>query len=133
MQVRLWLEVKLFPPRSKAGSWEDLEASSSCGPSGSREMDGFRVGRRQQGGAQPVQEEDEAQQEVKSQHLSLSQLLQVRGSFPRLSAGVRHWGEGSESLGAGVPGQGAQPHSGTATPVPSGTTGTVTMTGTLNP
>lgn len=120
MQVRLWLEVKLFPPRSKAGSWEDLEASSSCGPSGSREMDGFRVGRRQQGGAQPVQEEDEAQQEVKSQHLSLSQLLQVRGSFPRLSAGVRPWGEGSESLGLGCQGRGLSPTQGQPPLCPAG-------------
>lgn len=38
--------------------------------------------------------EDEARQEVKSQHLSLSQLLQVRGSCPRLSPG-----EGREGWG----------------------------------
>lgn len=50
--------------------------------------------------AQPIEEEDEAQQEVKSQHLSLSQLLQVRGSFPRLSAGVRHWGKAVRGWGA---------------------------------
>lgn len=120
VQVRLWLQVKLFPPHSKLGSGQTWRPPAVG--AGRWMSSGWRGGSR--GGAQPIQEEDEAQQEVKSQHLSLSQLLQVTGSFPRLSVGS---GTGRK---AGRD-RGAQPQAGTATPVPAGTLGTVTLPGIL--
>lgn len=118
--MNLGLEVKLFHPRSKMGSWKDLEASSR----GSREMDGSRVEGGSRGELSPFRRRMKHSRKVKSQHLSLSQLLQVRGSFPRLSAGVRHWGGGGKAVrvwGLGCRDGGAQGHSGTATPELSGT------------